>query len=71
MALRIRENKKKEVVITWTGKIDPEQVEQAMRYLRYLALTSTMKKVGQAEVVTLAAEVKRGMARKRRRKLAS
>jgi hypothetical protein len=71
MALQIRENKKKEVVITLSGKIDPEQVEQAMRYLRYLALTSTMKKVTQAEVDALAAEVKHGMARKRRKKLAS
>lgn len=64
MPITVKQNTKKETVITITGKIDQQQIDQAMRYLQYLALTSKMKKVPQKVVDELAADVKRGMAEK-------
>lgn len=71
MPITIKQNGKKATVITITGKVDAAAVERATRYLRYLELTADLKKVTQAQVDELATSIKRGMARKRRKRLAS
>ncbi len=71
MPITIKQNAKKETVITISGKIDEAATERAMQYLRYLQLTDGFKKVTQAQVDELSRDVKRGMARKRRKRLAS
>lgn len=70
MALKISENKKKEVVITLSGPITQEMIVHVAEYLRYRQLVSKSKAT-QADVDRLATEVKRSMARKRRERLAS
>lgn len=71
MALKISENKKKEVVITVSGPITQEMIQHIADYLHYKKLTQGMKKVSQAQVDELATEIKRAMGRKRRASLAS
>jgi hypothetical protein len=71
MPITVKQNTKKETVITISGKIDQEQSDQAMRYLQYLALTSKIKKVPQKVADELAANVKQGMAEQRRKQLAT
>ena len=71
MALKVSENKKKEVVITVSGPINQGMIQRVADYLRYLELTRGMKKVTQAQVDELATEIKRAMGRKRRASLAS
>ena len=70
MALRISENKKKEVVITVSGPITQELIMHVAEYLRYRQLVSKSKAT-QADVDRLATDAKRAMARKRRERLAS
>ncbi|MGV9013672.1 MAG: hypothetical protein ACOH13_13855 [Flavobacteriales bacterium] len=71
MPITIKQNSKGETVITIIGKVDADAVEQATRYLRYLELTADFKKVTQEQVDELSRSVKRGMASKRRNRLAS
>lgn len=71
MPISIKQNRKKETVITIAGKVDAAAVERATRYLRYLELTGGLKSGSQAQVDELARSVKRGMAEKRRKRLAS
>jgi hypothetical protein len=70
MALKIGENKKKEVVITVSGPITQEMIMHVAEYLRYRQLVSKSKAT-QADVDRLAAEVKQAMGRKHRERLAS
>mgnify|MGYP000899820467 FL=1 len=70
MALKVTRGKKDEVVITLSGGIDPADLQRALDYLRYLDLTKGMD-VPQAKVDELAREVNAGMARKRRKRMAS
>jgi hypothetical protein len=62
MPISIKQNRKKETVITIVGKVDAAAMERAARYLRYLELTGDLKSGTQAEVDELARSVKRGMA---------
>jgi len=71
MSITIKQNSKKETVITISGKVDANAVEQATRYLRYLELTADFKKVSQVQADELSRSVKRAMASKRRKRLAS
>lgn len=71
MPISIKQNRKKETVITIAGKVDAAAVERATRYLRYLELTGDLKSGTLAQVDELARSVKRGMADKRRKRLAS
>ncbi|HPF92178.1 MAG TPA: hypothetical protein PLL57_16065 [Flavobacteriales bacterium] len=71
MPISIKQNRKKETVITIAGNVDAAAVERATRYLRYLELTGGLKSGSQAQVDELARSVKRGMAEKRRKRLAS
>lgn len=71
MSVTIKQNSRKETVITVTGPMDPATIQRVADYLRYLELTRGMKNVPQAEVDALATEVKRGMALKRRKRMAS
>lgn len=71
MPITITQNRKKETVITIAGKVDADAVERATRYLRFLELTADFKKVSPEQVDELAKSVKRGMAEKRRKRLAS
>lgn len=64
MSVKVTRSKKDEVVITLSGGIDPDALQSALDYLRYLDLTKGMK-VPQAEVDKLAREVNASMARKR------
>jgi hypothetical protein len=70
MALKIGENKKKELVITVSGPITQELIMHVAEYLRYRQLVSKSKAT-QADVDRLAAEVKHAMGRKHRERLAS
>lgn len=70
MALKISENKKKEVVITVSGPITQEMIVHVAEYLRYRQLVGKSKAT-QSDVDRLATEVKRSMGRKRRERLAS
>lgn len=71
MAISIAQNSKKETVITISGRVDAKAVEQAVRYLRYLELTADFKPVDQRQVDELTGSIKRSMATKRRKRLAS
>ncbi len=71
MAISIKQNSKQETVITISGKVDAEAIEQAIKYLRYLELTIGFKPVSQHQVDELSASIKRSMANKRRKRLAS
>lgn len=70
MALKISENKKKEVVITLSGPIDQAMIEHVVNYMRFLQVQRKSKATA-ADVEGLATEVKRSMAHKRRERLAS
>lgn len=70
MAVKVTRGKKDEVVITLSGGIEPDALQRALDYLRYLDLTKGMK-VSQSEVDKLAREVNASMARKRRKRVAS
>lgn len=70
MAVKISENKKKEVVITLSGPIDQAMIEHVVNYMRFLQVQRRSKATA-ADVERLATEVKRSMARKRRERLAS
>jgi|LakMenE18May11ns_1017448.scaffolds.fasta_scaffold9926431_2 hypothetical protein len=70
MALKISENKKKEVVITLSGPVDQDMIEHVVNYMRYLQV-QRKSKATQADVDRLAMEVKRSMGRKRRERMAS
>lgn len=71
MAISIKQNSKQETVITISGKVDAEAIEQAIKYLRYLELTTGFKPVSQHQVDELSGSIKRSMANKRRKRLAS
>jgi len=71
MAISIKQNSKQETVITISGKVDAEAIKQAIKYLRYLELTTGFKPVSQPQVDELSASIKRSMANKRRKRLAS
>ncbi|HRN35993.1 MAG TPA: hypothetical protein PLV70_03735 [Flavobacteriales bacterium] len=71
MAISIKQNSKQETVITISGKVDAEAIEQAIKYLRYLELTSGLKPVSLHQVDELSGSIKRSMANKRRKRLAS
>ncbi len=70
MPVQVKQSKK-ETVITVSGALDPEQLEQAIRYLRYLSLTRNYKKVTQAAAGKLAEEIDEAAFRKRQRRIAS
>jgi hypothetical protein len=70
MALKISENKKKEVVITLSGPVDQALIEQVVNYMRYLQV-NRRSKASQADVDKLADEITRSMASKRRKRMAS
>ena len=70
MALKISENKKKEVVITLSGPIYQAMIEHVLNYMRFLQV-QRKSKATVADVERLATDVKRSMARKRRERLAS
>ena len=70
MPIHVKQSKK-ETVITVSGALDPVQLDQTIRYLRYLSLTRDFKKVSQASADKLAEEINEAAYRKRRRKLAS
>jgi hypothetical protein len=70
MAVKISENKKKEVVITLSGPIDQAMIEHVVNYMRFLQV-QRRSKATDADVKRLATEVKRSMGRKRRERLAS
>jgi len=71
MPITIKQNRKKETVITIAGKVDADAVERATRYLRYLELTTGFKQATPQQVEELAKSVKRDMSDKRRKRLAS
>jgi hypothetical protein len=70
MALKISENKKKEVVITLSGPIDQAMIDHVVKSLRYLQVLKKSKAT-QADIEKLADEVDTAMWQKRRKKLAS
>jgi hypothetical protein len=70
MALKISENKKKEVVITLSGPVDQAMIEQVVNYMRYLQV-NRRSKASQTDVDKLADEITRSMASKRRKRMAS
>jgi hypothetical protein len=70
MPVKVTRSKNDEVVITLSGGIDPDALQRALDYLRYLDLTKDMK-VPQAEVDKLAREVNASMTWKRRKRMAS
>ena len=70
MALKINENKKKEVVITLSGPIDQAMIDHVVKSLRYLQVLKKSKAT-QADIEKLADEVDTAMWQKRRKKLAS
>jgi len=70
MALKISENKKKEVVITLSGPIDQAMIEHVVKYMRYLQVLGKSKAT-QADIDKLVDEVDTAMFHKRRKRLAS
>jgi len=70
MALKISENKKKEVVITLSGPIDQSMIEHVVKYMRYLQVLGKSKAT-QADIDKLVDEVDTAMFHKRRKRLAS
>ena len=70
MALKISENKKKEVVITLSGPIDQTMIDHVVKSLRYLRILKKSKAT-QADIDKLADEVDTAMWEKRRKRLAS
>lgn len=70
MALKISENKKKEVVITLSGSIDQAMIDHVVKYMRYLQVLGKSK-ASQADIHKLADEVDTAMWRKRRKRMAS
>ena len=70
MPVSVKQNKK-ETVITVSGTLDPVQLDQTIRYLRYLSLTRDFKKVSQADADKLADDINEAAYRKRQRRLAS
>ena len=71
MPIIIEQKGKKETVINITGKVGADDVDRATKYLRYLELTADLKSGTREDVEALARSVKRGMASKRRKRLAS
>lgn len=71
MAVSIEQKGRKETVITVKGELDPAQLDQAIRHLRYLSLTRGFKKVSQAAADKLADEITASAHRKRQGRLAS
>ncbi|MBK6542933.1 MAG: hypothetical protein IPG10_16955 [Flavobacteriales bacterium] len=70
MSIAIKQNKKKETVITLPGKFDEIMLDQAIRYMRYLYLTRNSKAT-QADADALAEEINESAYRKRRKRMAS
>ena len=70
MPVQVKQTKK-ETVITVSGALDPVQLDQTIRYLRYLSLTRNFKKVPQAVADKLADDINEAAYRKRQRQLAS
>jgi len=70
MALKISENKKKEVVITLSGPIDQAMIEHVVKYMRYLQVLGKSKAT-QADIDKLVDEVDTAMFHKRRKRLVS
>jgi ubiquinone biosynthesis protein UbiJ len=70
MAVSVKQTKK-ETVITVKGDLDPTQLDQAIRHLRYLSITRNFKKVSQSAADELAEEITSSAYRKRQRRLAS
>jgi ubiquinone biosynthesis protein UbiJ len=71
MAVSVKQNNKKETVITVKGDLDAVQLDQAIRHLRYLSITRNFKKVPQSAADQLAEEITASAHRKRQRRLAS
>ncbi len=70
MALKISENKKKEVVITLSGAIDQAMIDHVVKYMRYLQVLGRSK-ASQTDIDKLVDEVDTAMWRKRRKRMAS
>lgn len=70
MALKISENKKKEVVITLSGPIDQAMIDHVVKSLRYLQILKKSKAT-QADIDKLADEVDTAMWVKSRKRMAS
>jgi len=68
--MNIKRNKKNQVVVTLSSKVDVVEAQRALDYLQYLELTAGGKAT-QAQADALAAEAKANIRRGRRKKQAA
>lgn len=67
--MTVRRNKKNEVVVTISSKVDPLEAQRVLDYLHYLELTAGSKAT-QVQADALAAEASANIRKARRKKLA-
>ncbi len=68
--MTVKRNKRNEVVVTHSSKVDPIEAQRALDYLHYLELTAGSKAT-QAQADALATEATANIRRARRKKLVS
>ena len=67
--MTVKRNKKNEVVVTLSSKVDPLEAQRVLDYLHYLELTAGSKAT-QAQADALAAEASANIRKTRRKKVA-